>query len=58
MMLKQRDNPVDNAREVFNQKANDKRDKRNHNIQYLHLVVKSLAAFIFGLLLGYILKLC
>lgn len=35
----------------------DKSEKRYRNIQYLHLAVKALAAFILGIFVMYILKL-
>lgn len=56
-MSKQRNDPVDNAGEVFSKETGDKSEKRYRNIQYLHLAVKALAAFILGIFVMYILKL-
>ena len=57
-MSKQRNDPADKAGEVFSQEAGDKCYNRHRNIQYLHLAIKALTAFILGVLVMYILKLC
>lgn len=57
-MSKKRNDPTDDAREVFSQETSDESYKRHRNIQYLHLAVKALAAFILGIFVMYILELC
>ena len=57
-MSKKRTDPISDANKMFCQQAEDKRYKRYRNTQYCYLAVKALAAFILGILVAYILKLC
>ena len=57
-MPKKRTDPISDADKMFCQQAEDKRYKRYRNTQYCYLAVKALAAFVLGILVMYILKLC
>ena len=57
-MSKKRTNPISDSDKVLCQQTEDKRYKRYRNTQYCYLAVKALAAFVLGILVMYILKLC
>lgn len=55
-MSKKRSEPFNKAREMLYDKPNNKGYKRYRKAQYCYLSVKALISFIFGLFVGYILK--